>query len=108
MPSEFGPSYQPAPVSPELAPENTWTRLTVQKCRAARELLYDLENFGTMPAGYRLTNFGIAQKLMDYSKRVLSDNDFWQTLPESVQVGGRTIMRDQLRSELLEILEESK
>ncbi|MFA5020545.1 MAG: hypothetical protein WC517_00555 [Patescibacteria group bacterium] len=86
--------------------EKKFTHKSVMKCRDTFVLLTRLEEFGGLPEGISI-NSPILQDsdgIMNYAERVLSNEQFWDSLPKK----RKGFSKQELREELKRLIDESK
>jgi hypothetical protein len=92
--------------------EEKWTNASYRNCAQVYDVLAKLERANALPEGKTSDDPSLAKAgdIMDYAERVLADDQFWATVPEDVptQLEGDTVKKDDLKTMLSEIIEESR
>lgn len=97
--------------TPESGPRE-WTNLSAQKCKAVWDVLAKIEKHAGIPLpGGKTTNELLSSKggdLLDYAESVSADQGLWQQIPEEFTVRGIPFTKEQIKTDLGNLIEECR
>lgn len=98
--------------SSESPPQEKWHNLTAKKCAAAYDVLARLEKIRTLPEGKTPGDASLSKggDMMDYAERILTNDQFWATLPEEIPTGipNQTISKMDQKAALSRLIRSSR
>ena len=89
-----------------------WTNLSAQKCKAVWDVLAKIEKHAGIPLPEGRTTDELLKskggELLDYAENVSANQALWQQIPDQFNVRGISFTKDELKSDLLGLIEECR